>query len=135
MARNIGGQYQLACEASPNKLQIDTWLNEGKPIQWISDQLKAMGDYISTNSISKYKKYRDTMIREELEKEPQFIAKEQAATEIMNTYKNSKIIKEENDMYQTIVSREDMEKLFQNENNPEVQEKLRKLMEMKSVLE
>lgn len=85
MARNIGGQYQLACEASPNKLQIDTWLNEGKPIQWISDQLKAMGDYISTNSISKYKKYRDTMIREELEKEPQFIAKQQAATEIMNT--------------------------------------------------
>ena len=58
-----------------------------------------------------------------------------SATEIMNTYKNSKIIKEENDMYQTIVSREDMEKLFQNENNPEVQEKLRKLMEMKSVLE
>ena len=58
-----------------------------------------------------------------------------SATEIMNTYKNSKIIKEENDMYQTIVSREDMEKLFQNEDNPEVQEKLRKLMEMKSVLE
>ena len=46
-----------------------------------------------------------------------------------------KIIKEENNMYQTIVSREDMEKLFQNEDNPEVQEKLRKLMEMKSVLE
>ena len=58
-----------------------------------------------------------------------------SVTEIMNTYKNSKIIKEENDMYQTIVSREDMEKLFQNEDNPEVQEKLRKLMEMKSVLE
>ena len=58
-----------------------------------------------------------------------------SATEIMNTYKNSKIIKEENDMYQTIVSREDMEKLFQNEDNPAVQEKLRKLMEMKSVLE
>ena len=33
------------------------------------------------------------------------------------------------------ISREDMEKLFQNEDNPEVQEKLRKLMEMKSVLE
>ena len=58
-----------------------------------------------------------------------------SVTEIMNTYKNSKIIKEENDMYQTIVSREDMEKLFQNEDNPDVQEKLRKLMEMKSVLE
>ena len=55
--------------------------------------------------------------------------------DVMNTYKNSKIIKEENDMYQTIVSREDMEKLFQNEDNPEVQEKLRKLMEMKSVFE
>ena len=54
--------------------------------------------------------------------------------DVMNTYKNSKIIKEENDIYQTIVSREDMEKLFQNEDNPEVQEKLRKLMEMKSVL-
>lgn len=54
--------------------------------------------------------------------------------DVMNIYKNSKIIKEENDMYQTIVSREDMEKLFKNEDNPEVQEKLRKLMEMKSVL-
>ena len=55
--------------------------------------------------------------------------------DVMNTYKNSKTIKEENDMYQTIVSREDMEKLFQNEDNPEKQEQLRKLMEMKSVLE
>ena len=55
--------------------------------------------------------------------------------DVMNTYKSSKTIKEENDMYQTIVSREDMEKLFQNEDNPEVQEKLRKLMEMKSVWE
>lgn len=50
---------------------------------------------------------------------------------------NEKIVKElkkqtqnlKDDMYQTIVSREDMEKLFQNEDNPEKQEQLRKLME------
>lgn len=84
MDRNIGGSYQLACEASPNKDKIDTWLNEGKSIKWISEQLKDMGDYISTNSISKYKKYRDNLIQKELEETPEFQAKQQKVTEILN---------------------------------------------------
>ena len=69
------GSYQLACESSPNKQQIDIWLNENKPIKWISEQLKEMDDYISPNSISKYKKYRDEYIQQELMKSPDYQAK------------------------------------------------------------
>lgn len=78
------GKYQLACEASPNKQQIDTWLNEGRAISWISSQLKDMGDYISTNSIAKYKKYRDEQIKKDLEELPEFQAKQQQVTEVLN---------------------------------------------------
>lgn len=45
------------------------------------------------------------------------------------------ILHEKDDMFQTILSSVDMEKIFQNEDNPEKLEQLRKLMEMKSVLE
>lgn len=78
MAKQVSsntGSYQLACEASPNKQQIDVWLNEGKSQKWISDQLKEMGDYISVNSIAKYKKYRDEQIQTELMADPVYQAK------------------------------------------------------------
>lgn len=79
MAQNIGGtgMYQLACEASPHKDQIDIWLNENKPNKFISDSLREMGDefYISTNSIAKYRQYRDDMFKQELEELPEFKAK------------------------------------------------------------
>lgn len=82
--RNIGGVYQLACEASPNKDQIDTWLNEGKPYKWISEQLKEMDDYISVNSVSKYAKYRENMIKKDLEQLPEFQAKQQMIQQTLN---------------------------------------------------
>lgn len=78
------GKYKLACEASPNKQQIDAWLNEGKPITWISNQLKEMGDYISTNSIVKYKKYREEYMKKELEELPEFQAKQKEIQEVLN---------------------------------------------------
>ena len=78
------GSYQLACEASPNKQQIDIWLNEGKTQKWISEQLKEMGDYISVNSIAKYKKYRDEQIQQELMKDPGYQAKVYEVNEQLN---------------------------------------------------
>lgn len=82
--RGVTGSYQLACEASKNKLQIDTWLNEGQSLVWISEQLAKLGDYISVNSISKYKKVRDKMIQKELEATPAFIAKQAEVTGQLN---------------------------------------------------
>lgn len=76
--------YQLGCEASPHKQQIDAWLNEGKTNKWISDQLKEMGGYISTASIAKYKKHREEIIMQDLEKTPEFQAKQQMVTEEFN---------------------------------------------------
>lgn len=76
--------YQLGCEASPHRQQIDTWINEGKTNKWISDQLKEMGGYISPTSISKYKKHRDEVIQKELEATPEFQAKQQMVTEEFN---------------------------------------------------
>lgn len=78
------GSYQLACEKSPNKQQIDIWLNEGRPQKWISEQLREMGDYISVNSIAKYKKYRDEHIHQELMEDPQFQAKVYEVNEQLN---------------------------------------------------
>ena len=78
------GSYQLACEKSPNKQQIDIWLNEGRPQKWISEQLREMGDYISVNSIAKYKKYRDEHIQQELMEDPQFQAKVYEVNEQLN---------------------------------------------------
>lgn len=75
------GTYKLAVEASPNKQQIDIWLNEGKSQKWISNQLKSMDDYISVNSIAKYKKYRDEHIQQELMADPQYQAKVYEANE------------------------------------------------------
>lgn len=84
MADNNTGMYQLGCEASPHRQQIDAWINEGKTNKWISDQLKEMGGYISPTSISKYKKHRDELIMRELESTPEFQAKQQMVTEEFN---------------------------------------------------
>lgn len=84
MAEQNYGMYQLGCEASPHKQQIDQWLNEGKAIKWISEQLRDLGGYISPASISKYKKHRDEMIIKELEATPEFQAKQQMVTEKFN---------------------------------------------------
>lgn len=78
------GAYQLACESSPNKQLIDTWLNEGKTQKWISNELKGMGDYISVNSIAKYKKYRDDLIEQELLDDPNYQAKVYEVNEQLN---------------------------------------------------
>lgn len=74
----------MGVEASPYKQQIDTWLNEGKALTWISNELKGMGGYLSTNALSKYKKARDERIQKELEKTPEFKAKQQMVTEQFN---------------------------------------------------
>lgn len=76
--------YKMGVEASPHKQQIDTWLNEGKALTWISNELKGMGGYLSTNALSKYKKARDERIQKELEKTPEFKAKQQMVTEQFN---------------------------------------------------
>lgn len=70
------GAFQTACEQSPNKLQIDQWLNEGKACAWISRELKKQfGEEISDKSVNKYKKYRDEFIKHELEKDPNYQGK------------------------------------------------------------
>lgn len=78
------GMYKMGVEASPYKQQIDTWLNEGKALTWISNELKGMGGYLSTNALSKYKKARDERIQKELEKTPEFKAKQQMVTKQFN---------------------------------------------------
>lgn len=86
MASNTtDGKFGLACEISPHKDKIDTWLNEGRAITWIAQQLKDLGGPISTNSISKYKKIREKKTKEELEQIPEFQAKQQEVTRIVNT--------------------------------------------------
>ena len=76
--------YQLGCESSPHRQQIDTWINEGKTNKWISEQLRDMGGYISPQSIAKYKKHRDEIIMKELEETPEFQAKQMMVTEEFN---------------------------------------------------
>lgn len=68
------GLYATACEESPHKTKIDQWLNEGKSYAWISKQLAILGDKISDKSISKYDKYRNNRIQEELMKDPTYQA-------------------------------------------------------------
>lgn len=67
------GMFQTACEASPNKQQIDMWLNEGKSNLWISRELQSrFNEKISDKAVGKYRKYRDTMIQQQLEQDPNF---------------------------------------------------------------
>lgn len=78
------GMYQLACESSPHRQQIDAWINEGKSNVWISDQLRELGGYISVASIAKYKKHRDEIITREVMETPEFQAKQIMVTEEFN---------------------------------------------------
>lgn len=67
------GTYQMACETSPNKTQIDLWLNEGKSNLWISRELQArFNEKISDKAVGKYRKYREQMIQEQLSEDPDF---------------------------------------------------------------
>lgn len=67
------GTYQTACEMSPNKTQIDMWLNEGKSNLWISRELQSRFDEkISDKAIGKYRKYREQHIQEQLAEDPEF---------------------------------------------------------------
>jgi len=66
------GKYALACEKSPYKVDIDTWLNEGKSYSWISKQLELLGDPISPNSVSKYAKHRQAMVSKKLMEDPTY---------------------------------------------------------------
>lgn len=85
MATMAVGAYQTACEASPNKQQIDRWLNEGKAAAWISRELNRLyGEKISDRSIMKYKKYRDEWIQQEIEKDPLYQAQTQEIREQLN---------------------------------------------------
>lgn len=76
--------YQLGCEASPHRQQIDAWINEGKTNKFISEQLRDLGGYISPTSIAKYRKHRDEIIMKELEETPEFQAKQMMVTEQFN---------------------------------------------------
>lgn len=78
MATMAVGNYQTACEASPHKIQIDQWLNEGKSAAWISKELKSkFNEFISDKSVLKYRKYRDEFIKSELENDPNYQGKMQ----------------------------------------------------------
>lgn len=67
------GSFQMACETSPNKQQIDLWLNEDKSSMWISRELKSKhNEYISDKGITKYRKKRDEMLQEALMQDPTY---------------------------------------------------------------
>lgn len=67
------GTYQTACEMSPNRTQIDLWLNEGKSNLWISKELQSRyNEKISDKAVGKYRKYREQHIQEELTADPDF---------------------------------------------------------------
>ena len=55
--------------------------------------------------------------------------------DVMNGYKSFNALELMNDQFQTVVSAEDLQKILSDDEDPEVQEKLRKLMEMKSAFE
>lgn len=67
------GTNQTACEMSPNRTQIDLWLNEGKSNLWISRELQSrFSEKISDKAVGKYRKYREQMISEQLNADPNF---------------------------------------------------------------
>lgn len=70
------GAYMTACEASPNKMQIDIWLNENKSSMWISRELKKQfNESISDKAVSKYRKYREEFLQKEIEQTPEYQGK------------------------------------------------------------
>lgn len=67
------GTFQTACEMSPNRTQIDLWLNEGKSNLWISRELQSrFNEKISDKAVGKYRKHREQMIQEQLSADPNF---------------------------------------------------------------
>lgn len=73
LAQGNNGKFSTAVEASPNKIQIDIWLNEGKSNLWISRELMArFNDKISDKSIAKYKTYRDDRVGKALNEDPAY---------------------------------------------------------------
>jgi len=85
MATMAVGNYQTACEASPHKQQIDSWLNDGKPSEWISRELKKQfGESITGRSVTKYKKYREEWVQKQLEQDPVYNAKIKTINEQVN---------------------------------------------------
>jgi hypothetical protein len=80
------GTYQTACEMSPNRTQIDLWLNEGKSNLWISRELQSRFDEkISDKAIGKYRKYREQAIQEQLADDPDFQKKMAYADQQLST--------------------------------------------------
>ena len=91
------GTYQTACEMSPNKTQIDMWLNEGKSNLWISRELQSrFNEKISDKAVGKYRKQRDQMIQEQLKQDPDFKKKmnyaEQQLTNSINKMQTVNIV-------------------------------------------
>lgn len=78
------GALKLAVDQSPYKTQIDEWLNEHKSANWISEQLRELGGYISPISINKYRKVREERLQKELEKHPDFAKKQEQVNEVLN---------------------------------------------------
>lgn len=79
------GLYQTACEASPNRQQINLWLNEGKSNIWISRELKHLyNEQISDKSVGKYRKYYEETVQKELEATPEYQAKIQTMNDEFN---------------------------------------------------
>ena len=76
------GTNQTACDMSPNKAQIDMWLNEGKSNSWVSRELQArFNEKISDKAVGKYRKQREQMIQEQLNADPEFQKKMQYANQ------------------------------------------------------
>lgn len=79
------GLYQTACESSPNRQQINIWLNEEKSNIWISKELnRVYGEKISDKSISKYRKYYEEEVQRQLEATPEYQAKIQVMNDEFN---------------------------------------------------
>lgn len=91
------GTFQTACEMSPNKVQIDLWLNEGKSNLWISRELQSrFNEKISDKAVGKYRKQREQLIQEQLNEDPNFQKKmiyaEQQLTNSINKMQTVNVV-------------------------------------------
>lgn len=77
------GMYATACEKSKFRQDIDRWMNEGKSNNWISTQLKGLGEPISGVSIAKYRTYREEHLQKELMESPLYQAQIQKANDTL----------------------------------------------------
>lgn len=80
----MAGLYQkTACEESPNKNQIDQWINEGRSNSFISRRLAELGEKISDKSVGKYRTIREEYLQKELQKDPVYQAQIMKANETL----------------------------------------------------